>query len=96
GQLAAGDKIRFVPVSLATARTLEERQLAQLASLTAVPVDEIPTERDTPIVRDVPAEQAGERIVYRRAGDDFLLIEFGAMELDIALRFRVHAWMLWL
>lgn len=96
GQLAAGDKVRFVPVSLTTARTLEERQLGQLASLTAAPVEEIEPERDTPIVRDVPAEQAGERIVYRRAGDDFLLIEFGAMELDIALRFRVHAWMLWL
>ncbi|MGE6605967.1 urea carboxylase [Halomonas sp. NPDC076908] len=96
GQLAAGDKVRFVPVSLTTARTLEERQLDQLASLTALPVEEITPERDTPIVRDVPAEQAGERIVYRRAGDDFLLIEFGAMELDIALRFRVHAWMLWL
>ncbi|MBT2787423.1 MULTISPECIES: urea carboxylase [unclassified Halomonas] len=96
GQLAAGDKVRFVPVSLATARAVEERQLKQLASLTVVPVEEIQPERDTPIVRDVPTEQAGERIVYRRAGDDFLLIEFGAMELDIALRFRVHAWMLWL
>ncbi|BBI50074.1 hypothetical protein HORIV_24950 [Vreelandella olivaria] len=31
GQLAAGDKVRFVPVSLATARSLEERQLAQLS-----------------------------------------------------------------
>ncbi|UYV17926.1 urea carboxylase [Halomonas qaidamensis] len=97
GQLSAGDKVRFVPVSLATARALEDRQLAELEALAAQPnqpcIDE---ERDSPVLRDVPAEQAGERIVYRRAGDDFLLIEFGAMELDIALRFRVHAWMLWL
>ncbi|WP_301583593.1 urea carboxylase [Halomonas alkaliantarctica] len=97
GQLSAGDKVRFVPVSLATARALEDRQLAELETLAAQPnqpcIDE---ERDSPVLRDVPAEQAGERIVYRRAGDDFLLIEFGAMELDIALRFRVHAWMLWL
>ena len=96
GQLAAGDKVRFVAVSLATARSLEARQRAQLENLTAPPVDDIQPERDTPILRDVPTQQAGERIVYRRAGDDFLLIEFGAMELDIALRFRVHAWMLWL
>ncbi|MGM0831704.1 MAG: urea carboxylase [Pseudomonadota bacterium] len=97
GQLSAGDKVRFVPVSLATARALEDRQLAELEALAAQPnqpcIDE---ERDSSVLRDVPAEQAGERIVYRRAGDDFLLIEFGAMELDIALRFRVHAWMLWL
>ncbi|MFP3343072.1 urea carboxylase [Halomonas sp. SIMBA_159] len=96
GQLAAGDKIRFVPVSLATARALEERQLDQLDTLKTVPREEIQPERDTPILREVAAKQAGERIVYRRAGDDFLLIEFGTMELDIALRFRVHAWMLWL
>ncbi len=96
GQLTAGDKVRFVPVTLATARALEERQLAQLASLTPAPDVTLDWEQSTPVLRDVPAEEAGERIVYRRAGDDFLLIEFGCMELDIALRFRVHAWMLWL
>jgi urea carboxylase len=96
GQLTAGDKLRFVPVTLATARALEERQLAQLASLTPAPDVALDREQSTPVLRDVPAEEAGERIVYRRAGDDFLLIEFGPMELDIALRFRVHAWMLWL
>ena len=96
GQLTAGDKVRFVPVTLATARALEERQLAQLASLTPAPDVALDRQQSTPVLRDVPAEEAGERIVYRRAGDDFLLIEFGPMELDIALRFRVHAWMLWL
>lgn len=29
-------------------------------------------------------------MVYRRAGDDNLLVEYGPMELDIALRLRVH------
>ena len=96
GQLGAGDKVRFVPVSLASARALEERQLAQLESLAALPDLPCVEEGGNPILRDVPADTAGERIVYRRAGDDFLLIEFGAMELDIALRFRAHAWMLWL
>ncbi|MEQ6915997.1 urea carboxylase [Halomonas aquatica] len=96
GQLAAGDRIRFVPVSLASARELEARQLTQLASLEPSG-DLAPAEtRGTPLLHEVSADQAGERIVYRRAGDDFLLIEFGAMELDIALRFRAHAWMLWL
>ena len=96
GQLTAGDKVRFVPVTLTTARDLEERQLTQLASLAPIPNVALTTERASPILRDVPASEAGERVVYLRAGDDFLLIEFGPMELDIALRFRVHAWMLWL
>jgi urea carboxylase len=36
----------------------------------------------------------GTEIVYRRAGDDYLLIEFGQPELDIGLRMRAHALML--
>ena len=35
----------------------------------------------------------GMKLVYRRAGDDYLLIEFGEPVLDINLRFRVHALM---
>lgn len=35
-------------------------------------------------------------LVYRQAGDDYLLIEFGAPVLDLELRFRAHALMLWL
>ncbi|WP_344887138.1 5-oxoprolinase/urea amidolyase family protein [Nonomuraea antimicrobica] len=30
-------------------------------------------------------------VTYRRSGDDNLLVEFGPMELDLALRMRVHA-----
>ncbi|MCW0181630.1 MAG: urea carboxylase [Zavarzinia sp.] len=29
-------------------------------------------------------------VVYRRAGDDYLLVEYGPMVLDIALRLRIH------
>lgn len=96
GQLAAGDRIRFVPVDLATARALEARQQASLEALDDSPAVTLLEEIGTPVLRDVSGESDSDRIVYRRAGDDFLLIEFGAMELDIALRFRAHAWMLWL
>ena len=96
GQLTAGDKVRFVPIRLEDARALEAHQLTQLQQLSAQPTPVCEAERGSPLLREVDAAQAGERIVYRRAGDDFLLIEFGPMELDIALRFRVHAWMLWL
>ena len=36
------------------------------------------------------------RVVYRPQGDHNLLIEYGELTLDINLRFRVHALMLWL
>ncbi|WP_447529104.1 urea carboxylase [Vreelandella sp. TE19] len=96
GQLTAGNKVRFVPVTLATARALEEQQLEQLEALKPTHKIAFQPEQTSPVLREVPAREAGEDIVYRRAGDDFLLIEFGPMELDIALRFRFHAWMLWL
>ena len=96
GQLAAGDRIRFVPVSPDGARALEARQDRQLATLKPATPIKLDSKLGQAVLRDVPASAGGERIVYRRAGDDFLLVEFGRMELDIALRFRVHAWMLWL
>jgi urea carboxylase len=36
------------------------------------------------------------RVVYRRAGDRYLLVEYGPLVLDLRLRFRVHALMSWL
>ncbi|MDB5594314.1 MAG: urea carboxylase [Hyphomicrobiales bacterium] len=35
-------------------------------------------------------EDGPVRVVYRRAGDDNLLVEYGPMALDLALRLRVH------
>ncbi|MGN8198418.1 urea carboxylase [Salinisphaera sp. RV14] len=96
GQLAAGDTVRFVPVSLETARALEARQRAVIETFAATAEPKRVVDRGTPILRKLDAATAGEKLVYRRAGDDFLLIEFGEMTLDIALRFRAHAWMLWL
>jgi urea carboxylase len=96
GQLAAGDTVRFVPVSLDTARAIDERQQTILDTLAATPKPAFAEDRNSPILRELDADTAGERLVYRRAGDEFLLIEFGEMQLEIALRFRAHAWMLWL
>lgn len=44
---------------------------------------------DSPILRT--REDGPCRVVYRRAGDDNLLVEYGPMSLDIALRLRAHA-----
>ena len=38
----------------------------------------------------------GDEVVYRAAGDHFLLVEYGPRELRIRLRFRAHALMQWL
>lgn len=44
----------------------------------------------TPILADLPPQAQRPRIVYRQAGDDYLLLEYGENVLDLALRMRVH------
>ena len=41
-------------------------------------------------------ETNGIEVVYRRAGDAYLLIEFGPLVLDLRLRLQVTALMAWL
>lgn len=94
GQLKAGDKVRFVPVSLATAAALLVHQQQQLAALQPVAEPAITIERGDCIIKTLAATDAGPQVVYRQAGDEFLLIEYGPHVLDVALRFRVHALML--
>lgn len=97
GQLKAGDKIRFVPVSLDDAEQLERQQLAELRDLQphAKPAM-TPVQPQSAILHQLPARLYGEKVVYRPSGDDYLLVEYGEQVLDIRLRFRAHALMLWL
>jgi urea carboxylase len=76
GQLKPGDKVRFVPVRR--------------------PSDPVAGSQITGVSEEVGSPVVGRNddgpipVVYRRAGDDNLLVEYGSMELDIALRLRVH------
>ena len=99
GQLKAGAKIKFVPVSIAEAVNAEKTQLQQIEKLS------VETQVAATMASNVVAEKSpiietqslmGEDLVFRVAGDHFLLVELGPLELDIARRFRVHALMLWL
>lgn len=94
GQLAPGQELRFVSVSYEAAVAAEAEQTSAIAHLQNVEemglvIDE---ELGSPIVRRTQWE--GEELVCRVAGDHFLLLELGPLELDIARRFRVHAMML--
>ncbi|GAB7528278.1 urea carboxylase [Pseudomonas sp. 3A(2025)] len=86
GQLKAGDKVRFVATNLLRARQLAT---APLLSEQAVEVPE--PARSSPIVLDLGRDDT--RLVARVAGDTHLLLEIGAAELDLVLRFRGHALM---
>ncbi|HTF95304.1 MAG TPA: urea carboxylase [Cellvibrio sp.] len=96
GQVRAGDKIRFTPVSISDAVAIEKTQIQSLKQLNNVIHNAQPVTISSPIVKALPAKEFGEDIVYRVAGDHFLLVEYGPLELDIKLRFRAHALMQWL
>lgn len=94
GQLRAGDRVRFVPVSHDSALDAFSHQQAQLHELAALPAPASPTERPaSPILHRVPAQGDIPELVIRPSGDDFLLVELGPQVLDLPLRFRVHALM---
>jgi urea carboxylase len=96
GQLRAGDRVRFVPVSLEQAVALEAAQTASVDTLEEVACGWQPVTPQSPILARLDADTFGDEIVCRAAGDHFLLVEYGELELDIRLRFRAHALMQWL
>lgn len=96
GQLKAGDRIRFIPVSMEDAVTLRRQQEEQLKSLQYQQPEIQPVSTDSPILYTLPASENTIQVVYRQAGDQYLLLEYGPLMLDISLRFRVHTLMLWL
>lgn len=98
GQLRPGDTVRFVPVSAQTAalrlQALDHALLHE-GIVPAAPVAE-PESVTTPVLAELPAQGECPRVVYRQAGDAYLLIEYGPLVLDIELRMRVQALMTWL
>lgn len=94
GQVRAGDTIRFAPVSMDSALAAWGHYRAQLAGPKAISAPRTPTiEPDSPILYSAPASGDIPELVMRPSGDDYLLIEFGPQQLDLRLRFRVHALM---
>ncbi|SEJ11348.1 urea carboxylase [Pseudomonas sp. NFR16] len=120
GQLKAGDKVRFHPVSLEAARTAFCSGVDDASDIASNPQscrsalardDDGSAARDamdvpassrasalvqgaaltSPIVLDIGV--ADTRLVARLSGDTHLLLEIGAPELDLVLRFRGHALM---
>ncbi|MEO8490176.1 urea carboxylase [Pseudomonas sp.] len=111
GQLKAGDKIRFEPVDLTTARSLALKwdqcgswlacdtgnsvlQTDHSDAIAGKPgshIDLHSLQIESPVVLDIGDDDT--RLVARLAGDTHLLLEIGAAELDLVLRFRGHALM---
>jgi urea carboxylase len=107
GQLRPGDRVRLVAMSdvSASARDGQQRRWVSRATTpiepvarptwnvtlraTADPGDAVLARRNADVDEDHPG------VTYRRAGDRFILVEYGPMMLDLELRARVHALEQW-
>ncbi len=102
GQLRPGDKVRFVSLSPEQAASLKAEQgkvlQAPAESETAASVSTPPSRPgdDRPSAILAKGSTNGIDIVYRRAGDSYLLVEMGPLVLDLRLRLQVTALMSWL
>lgn len=96
GQLKAGDTLRFEAISLEDADALAAEQDACITAMSE-PSKQVGTAPiTTPILNALSADEVGVDVVYRAAGDRYLLVEYGPLVLDLRLRFRADALMLWL
>ena len=95
GQLRAGDRVKFVPLTHDTAMAMLGAQEEAIATLCTY--DERPFLAPKPIGSPIlfADEAKGDlpAMVIRQSGDANLLVEYGEMQLDIELRFRAHVLM---
>ena len=101
GQLKAGDKVKFVPISYDQAQVLNQKYSAGFKDTELAQVDfsaSFSAEMDT-LDNAILATQVGKNgapdVVYRPAGNSYMLVEYGELVLDLNLRFRIHALMQW-
>ncbi len=91
GQLRPSDGVRFVRLTLREAESRRADQ-DQLIEHLAAPVRRRPArgEADPAVIHRRAAGRSRPSLCLRRAGDDFVLLEYGEAELDLALRLRVE------
>ncbi len=93
GQLRPGDTIRFKCLTQAEAAALDadvERRIESLRPASLSLPAEMGTRGTSPILTTLAAAGDRPRVVYRQDGDNYLLVEYGPLVLDLNLRFRVQ------
>jgi urea carboxylase len=94
GQVKPNDWIRFFPITFDQALTLEQDQDNSLSTLTpsaaCIPLSLSLLKTFKCILMELPETVTRPSIIYRQAGDHYILIEYGQNHLDLRYRFRVH------
>lgn len=98
GQVKPGDTIRFVPVTFEKALEQELAQDKAIETLSSVlvneysqPILDASDTRSACVIAELPATEQTPEVVYRQAGDKYILLEYGDLILDLRYRVRIHA-----
>ncbi|MCX6469767.1 MAG: 5-oxoprolinase/urea amidolyase family protein [Corynebacteriales bacterium] len=89
GQIAPGNRVRFVPVRAGEAA--DPRAIGGSRRSQYIPVVSTGGDDDHGVLATADTVDGGSTVTYRRSGDDNVLVEYGDMALDLASRARVHA-----
>lgn len=106
GQVRPGDTIRFIKMDLEGAAKARASRNALINSLTlAAHGNNVPTEEKVhdpeypptqAVLMEIPSTGKSPSVIVRLAGDRYIFVEYGPMELDINLRVRVQLLEDWL
>ncbi len=98
GQVKAGDKIKFKPISLENADKMVKAYEEAITLNKNLPklddyIIDFDEKVESPIVEKLNYNELNMDIIIRAAGNEFLLVEAGELKLDIELRLFIHALM---
>ncbi|PRT54676.1 Urea amidolyase [Wickerhamiella sorbophila] len=89
GQVKPGDLVKFSPVTVEHALILKKVVDQQVIGV-ETPIPALEEVHEDPILFFQEATVTSPKVVYRQAGDRYLLIEYGENVMDLNLRYRVH------
>lgn len=93
GQVKPGDLVQFVPITYETAKALklsQDKVISDLDGSFPTYEGDIIAEAEDPILATVAKTLSSPKIVYRQAGDRYILVEYGDNSLDFNISFRIH------
>jgi len=97
GQLAPGSKVQFNFITIETAEKIRQQQEEYLSSIAEGKQAELKTVSESnvpgqtyPVLKKIEAD-GKDKLVIRCAGDEYILVEYGEMEIEMRLRIRVNA-----
>lgn len=93
GQVKPGDKLKFIPLTYDAARQLKSNEDIVIDSFEGkFPLDvaTLATTPENPILYQIDQSSTNPKVVYRQAGDRYILVEYGNDNMDLNLSYRVH------